>query len=70
MRKIISIDGMSCQHCVGHVENALKGLSGASSIKVDLKKNQAEMKTDTVSDEAIKAAIADAGYTVSAIASS
>lgn len=67
MKKIISIEGMSCQHCVGHVETALKGLKGTSGIKVDLKKNQAELKADTIDDEAIKAAIADAGYTVTAI---
>ena len=67
MKKIISISGMSCQHCVGHVEKALKGLSGTSGIKVDLKKNQAELKADAIDDEAIKAAIADAGYSVTAI---
>lgn len=68
MKKIVSISGMSCAHCVAHVETALKGLPGADKVKVDLKKNQAELKADGISDEAIQAAIADAGYTVTAIA--
>ena len=67
MKKIISIDGMSCQHCVAHVEKALKALPGADKVKVDLKKNLAELKTDSISDDAIKAANTEAGYSVTAI---
>lgn len=67
MKKIISISGMSCQHCVDHVEKALKGLNGVSGVKVNLKKNQAELKADAIDDAAISAAVADAGYQVSAI---
>ena len=69
MKKIISISGMSCQHCVSHVEQALKALPGADKVKVDLKKNQAELKANGLSDAAITTAIAEAGYTVTAIQS-
>ena len=69
MKKIISISGMSCNHCVAHVEKALKGVPGADKVKVDLKKNLAELKADGISDEAIKAAISEAGYEVTAILS-
>ena len=69
MKKIISISGMSCEHCVTHVTNALKSLPGADKIKVDLKKNRAEMTADGIADESIKSAIADAGYEVTAIQS-
>lgn len=67
MKKIISIEGMTCGHCVAHVEKALKSLPGAEGVKVDLKKNQAEVKAISADDEAIKAAVADAGYAVTAI---
>ncbi len=69
MKKIISIDGMSCQHCVAHVETALKGLPGVEKVKVDLKKNQAEVQATVLEDGAIRSAIDDAGYRVTAIAS-
>jgi len=69
MKKIISIEGMSCAHCVAHVETALKGIAGIDKIKVDLKKNQAEIKAEQVDDQAIRDAITEAGYSVVAIQS-
>ena len=66
MKKIVSIEGMTCGHCVARVEKALKALPGAEGVKVDLKKNQAELKAP-LSDEAIRAAVVEAGYTVKAI---
>lgn len=67
MKKIISIEGMTCGHCVARVEKALGALPGAEGVKVDLKKNQAELKAVAVTDDAIKAAIADAGYTATKV---
>lgn len=67
MKKIISIQGMSCAHCVAHVENALKGLAGVDKVKVDLKKNQAELKADAIDDQKIRDAVAEAGYSVTEI---
>jgi copper ion binding protein len=69
MKKIISLGGMSCQHCVAHVEKALKALPGSEKVEVDLKKNLAELQTSGVDDDAIRAAITDAGYEVTAIIS-
>lgn len=64
MKKVLVIDGMSCAHCAGHVEEALNALEGVHA-KVQLKKNLAQvtLKAD-VSDEALKNAVAEAGYTV------
>jgi copper chaperone CopZ len=67
MKKIISVAGMSCQHCEAHVEKALKALPGSAKVKVDLKKNLAELQTSGVEDAAIRAAISEAGYEVTAI---
>ena len=67
MKKMIAISGMSCAHCVAHVEKALKGLAGMERVSVDLKKNQAEVKGTQLDDSAIKAAITEAGYNVTLI---
>jgi len=62
MAKKIIIEGMSCNDCVRHVTTALEEL-GLSEVKVDLASKSAVVEGDA-SDEAIKAAIEDAGYDV------
>ena len=34
----LKIEGMTCQHCVSHVTEALEGVAGVASAKVNLKK--------------------------------
>jgi len=64
MKKKITIEGMSCQHCVNHVTEALKEL-GAKDVKVSLDKNLATAEIgDEITDEVIKEAIDEAGYDV------
>lgn len=63
MKKKISIEGMSCQHCVMHVKEALKELEGVESVNVDLEgKNAIVELTVDLPDEDFKSAIEDAGY--------
>ncbi|WHH61532.1 copper ion binding protein [Petroclostridium sp. X23] len=65
MTKKIFIEGMSCGHCVKHVEEALKEVSGVSSVSVSLEGKFAEVRLNSqVSDDALKAAIEDVGYDV------
>lgn len=64
--KKINIDGMMCEHCVAHVKEALEGL-GAKSVTVNLEGGYAECEA-SVSDDEIKAAIEEEGYTVISIA--
>jgi Cu+-exporting ATPase len=62
MKKIITINGMMCDHCKMHVEKALNALDGVSA-SVDLKGKKAEVTlTADVSDETLKKAVRDAGY--------
>lgn len=66
--KTIKIEGMMCMHCVAHVEKALNAIEGVHA-EVDLEKKQAVVTLDQeVSDDTLKAAITDAGYTVESIA--
>lgn len=65
MKKMITIEGMSCQHCVRHVKEALSDLDGVTTVEVDLASKTADIEASgDVRDEAIKAAIEDAGYNV------
>ena len=63
MKKKILIEGMSCEHCVGHVKNALEGLDGVTSVEVSLENNCAIVET-TNSNEELKEAIEEEGYDV------
>ena len=38
MKKKILIEGMRCEHCVGHVKEALEGLDGVTSVEVSLER--------------------------------
>ena len=65
MEKKVIIEGMMCQMCRSHAEKALNGIPGVTAT-VDLESKTAVV-TGEVSDDAIRAAIAEAGYQVSSI---
>ena len=65
MKKTLTIEGMMCAHCVAHVEKALSALPGVTA-SVDLASKTAVV-TGGASDEALKKAVADAGYQVTDI---
>lgn len=65
MEKKVVIEGMMCMHCRAHAEKALNAIPGATAT-VDLESKTA-IVTGDVSDEAIRAAIAEAGYEVVSI---
>jgi Cu2+-exporting ATPase len=63
MEKTIDVTGMMCQNCVRHVTKALEGLQGVSNVRVSLEGNTATVDVAPgVTDEALVAAIVDAGY--------
>lgn len=65
MTKKISIEGMSCGHCVKHVKEALSELAGVSNVDVSLENKSAVIETTAeVADADIKFAVEDAGYDV------
>lgn len=68
MKKLITIEGMSCGHCVQAVANALRELKGVTGAAVGLEKKQAtvELSAD-VTDAMLKEAIEEAGYSVTEI---
>ncbi len=68
MKKVLSIEGMSCGHCVAHVKEALESIAGMTKAEVDLGKKKAVVEGSTLDDAAMKSAVADAGYEITAIA--
>jgi len=56
MKKKILIEGMKCEHCVGHVKEALEGLDKVTSVDVSLEDNCAIVET-TNSNEELKEVI-------------
>lgn len=61
---MLTVEGMSCGHCSARVEKALNAIEGVSA-QVDLEaKTAAVTYPDTVTVDALKAAVTDAGYSV------
>lgn len=65
MKKILTVEGMMCNHCKMHVENALKGVDGVADAQVNLEQKTAEVTlAKDVADDTLTAAVKDAGYEV------
>lgn len=64
MKKKLNIEGMSCMHCVKHVKEALSEVAGVKSVDVNLDGKYAIVEIDNASEDAMKEAVADAGYDV------
>ncbi len=67
MNKVMIVEGMMCAHCKARVEKALNAIEGVQC-EVDLEKKSANLTlSKPVSDEALTAAVTDAGYDVVSI---
>ena len=58
----LTIQGMSCNHCVMHVKKELGKLNGLKVENVEIGKAQVEFEESIVTQERIAKAIEDAGY--------
>lgn len=68
MKKELMIEGMMCQNCVKHVTHALEGIPGVTDVQVSLENKKATVNVpESVTDEALKAAVTEAGYEVTGI---
>ena len=68
MKKIVSIEGMCCEHCAKRVEEKLATAKNVVSVDVKLKKKIAVIRSrEEVSNEEISALVTEAGYTVTDI---
>ena len=56
------VNGMSCDHCVNAVSDAVDGVQGVDDVAVDLDSGTVSVAGDGFDDRAIHSAIEDAGY--------
>ena len=68
MTKVISIEGMMCNHCTGTVQKALEAVEGVKAVTMSLEQKNAtvELASD-VADEVLIRAVTDAGYEVKGV---
>ena len=68
MTKTLNIDGMTCHNCVRHTKEALEELDGVTSVDVNLEGKSAKVEASAdIDDATLKAAVEEAGYTVTGI---
>jgi copper ion binding protein len=58
------VSGMTCSHCVASVREEVGEIAGVDRIDVDLASGRLTVHGEGVSSDAVRAAVAEAGYEV------
>jgi len=63
---VLTVEGMSCNHCVNSIKKVVGDLNGVDNVSVDLvgKKVSIEYDSEKVDIQTIKDTIEDQGYNV------
>jgi copper chaperone len=59
-----AVEGMTCGHCAMSVNDEVGQVPGVAGVKVDLARGRVVVRGEGFSDEAIRAAVDEAGYEV------
>lgn len=57
----LKVEGMTCNHCKMHVEEALRGVNGVENAQVDLAKGEAVVSGNANREDLVKA-VEEVGY--------
>jgi copper chaperone len=57
-----TVPGMHCGHCERAVKEELSATAGVSAVEVDLETKLVTVRGESLDDDALRAAIAEAGY--------
>jgi copper chaperone CopZ len=57
-----AVDGMTCDHCRNAVSDEVFNVSGVELVEVDLERKRVVVQGANLKDEAVRAAIDEAGY--------
>lgn len=57
-----TVSGMSCDHCKAALSEEIEQVDGVTAVEVDLDTKLVVVRGDAVSDDAVRAAIREAGY--------
>ena len=60
------VEGMTCSHCVLSVREEVSEVAGVSSVDVDLASGRLTVTGQDIDDDAVREAVAEAGYEVAA----
>ncbi|MEV6863887.1 heavy-metal-associated domain-containing protein [Streptosporangium subroseum] len=61
-----TVTGMTCGHCVSSVKEEVGEVPGVTGVDVDLESGRVDVSGDSPDDDAVRAAIREAGYAVNA----
>lgn len=56
------VTGMTCGHCVQAVTSEVSAIDGVTDVQVDLESGRVDVTGEDVTDEAVRAAVDEAGY--------
>jgi copper chaperone len=59
-----TISGMTCDHCVLSVRAEVSEVTGVREVDLDLRSGRMTVSGEGISDEAVRAAVGEAGYEV------
>ncbi len=60
-----TVTGMTCGHCVSSVREEVAEIAGVDTVDVDLASGRLTVTGSDVAEDAVRRAVADAGYEVS-----
>jgi copper chaperone len=66
--RLYSVPGISCGHCKAAIEGEVGKLAGVEQVEVDVEARSVRVE-GSASDEAVRAAVDDAGYEVAGLIS-
>jgi copper chaperone len=61
---VYAVEGMTCDHCAASVTEEVEQVAGVTGIDVDLAQGRITVRGEGFSDDAIRAAVGEAGYEV------
>jgi copper chaperone len=64
--RVYTVQGMTCSHCVLSVREEVSEVAGVSAVDVDLASGRLTVTGADVDEQAVRAAVAEAGYEVAA----
>lgn len=62
--KNYTVEGMTCGHCKASVEEEIGEITGVSTVEADIATGTVTVTSDNIDDQAVAAAVAEAGYTL------
>jgi copper chaperone CopZ len=61
-----TVSGMTCEHCVRSVDEEVSGVPGVTAVAVELASGRLIVTGSGFSDDDVRAALEEAGYTLRA----